>query len=88
MRNLARRVTGLVLGQGIHWSPIARAGLDRMAQAPSPVRQRLLSVGLAFRKRTVPLAWSVHRGPKCPVGWEAQRARRWRPIWTPARASR
>ena len=117
VRNLARLVTGLVLGQGIHLSQIARAGPYRVAQAPSqvlqlrrfldnprvdveawfrPVRQlllprggvctlrmdcsqvgarhRLLSVGLAFRKRTVPRAWSVHRGPKGHVGWEAQRA--------------
>ena len=25
---------------------------------------RLLTIGLAYRKRTLPLAWSVHRGPK------------------------
>ena len=117
VRHLARLVTGLVLGQGIHLSQIARAGPYRVAQAPSQVlqlrrfldnprvdveawfrpvrrlllprggactlrmdcsqvgaRHRLLSVGLAFRKRTVPRAWSVQRGPKGHVGWEAQRA--------------
>ena len=117
VRNLARLVTGLVLGQGIHLSQMARAGPYRVAQAPSQVlpwrrfldhprvdveawfrpvrrrllprggactlrmdcsqvgaRHRLLSVGLAFRKRTVPRAWSVQRGPKGHVGWEAQRA--------------
>ena len=133
VRNLARLVTGLVLGQGIHLSQIARAGPYRVGQAPSqvlqlrrfldhprvdveawfrPVRQlllprggactlrmdcsqvgvrhRLLSVGLAFRKRTVPLAWSVIADPRAM--WAGRRSapcsRRWRPIWTPARASR
>ena len=39
VRNLARLVTGLVLGQGIHLSQIARAGPYRVAQAPSQVLQ-------------------------------------------------
>lgn len=33
---------------------------------------RLLMIGLAYRKRTLPLAWSVHRGRKGHVATEAQ----------------
>lgn len=33
---------------------------------------RLLTIGLAYRKRTLPLAWSVHRGSKGHVTTKAQ----------------
>lgn len=65
------------------YRPVARLLIGRLAAAEAPLRlildttklgfrHRLLSVSLAYRRRALPLSWSVHRGRHVKV--EAQKA--------------
>lgn len=65
------------------YRPVARLLLARLADAPVRLildvtklgfRHRMLTVSVAYRRRALPLAWSVHRGRKGHVGVSAQKA--------------
>ena len=67
------------------YRPVARLLIGRLEAAEAPLRlildttklgfrHRLLTVSLAYRRRALPLAWSVHRGGKGHVKAEAQKA--------------
>lgn len=66
------------------YRPIARLLIERLEAANAPLRlifdvtklgfsHRLLTVSLAYRRRALPLAWSVHRGRKGHVKASAQK---------------
>mgnify|MGYP002064735349 CR=1 FL=1 len=55
------------------YAPVAQAIIQRLPDRPLTLvvdttkvgfYHRLLSIGVAFKKRTLPLAWSIHRGRK------------------------
>ena len=67
------------------YAPIVRLLIGRFNMSRTPLRlildvtklgrsHRLLSVSLAYRRRALPLAWSVHQGAKGSVSIEAQQA--------------
>ena len=67
------------------YKPVARLLIERFTTSQTPLRlildvtklgraHRLLSVSLAYRRRALPLGWSVHQGAKGSVSIEAQKA--------------
>lgn len=67
------------------YRPVAHLLIGRLEAAEAPLRlildttklglrHRLLTVSLAYRRRALPLVWSVHRGRKGHVKAEAQKA--------------
>lgn len=78
------------------YQPVARLLIGRFDEAKTPLRlilditklgfsHRLLTVSLAYRRRALPLGWSVHRGSKGHVKAAAQKAllERIRPLISP-----
>jgi hypothetical protein len=64
------------------YRPFARLMLARLSEAPVRLildvtklgfRHRMLTVSVAYRRRALPLAWSVHRGRKGHVGAKDQK---------------
>lgn len=71
------------LDTGRLYAPFAQMLLARLSGAPVRLildvtklglRHRMLTVAVAYRRRALPLAWSVHRGRKGHVGVTAQQA--------------